>query len=69
MAVRKSFLGPAPVHPELDQLLEETRGVQVTEAQLEEQRVSFAYGNAPADQKLITKDTVRTAAKSIRLQG
>jgi len=69
MAVRKSFLGPAPVHPELDRLLEETRGVAVTEDQLEEQRVSFAYGNAPVDQELITKDSVRSASKSIRLQG
>ncbi len=69
MAVRKSFLGPAPKHPELDRLLEETRDIAITEALLEEQRVSFAYGNAPADQELITKDTVRTASKSIRLQG
>ena len=68
MAVRKSFFGPAPEHPELDQALERTRDVQVTEAQLEEQRVSFAYGNAPVDQKLITKETVRSASKSIRLQ-
>jgi hypothetical protein len=69
MAVRKSFLGPTPVHPELDRLLEETRDIPLTEADLEEQRVSFAYGNAPASQELITKDTVRTAAKSIRLKG
>jgi hypothetical protein len=69
MAVRKSFLGPAPEHPELDRLLEATRDIPLTEAELEEQRVSFAYGNAPANQDLITKDTVRTASKSIRLKG
>lgn len=69
MAVRKSFLGPVPDHPELDQLLEATRGVQLTEAQLEEQRISFAYGNAPVGADLITKDSVRTASKSIRLRG
>jgi hypothetical protein len=69
MAVRKAFLGPAPDHPELDRLLEETRRIVVTEDQLEEQRVSFAYGNAPVDQERITKDSVRTASKSIRLQG
>jgi hypothetical protein len=68
MAVRKSFLGPAPEHPELDRLLEETRNVQVTQAQLEEQRISFAYGNAPVDAELITKDSVRAASKSIRLK-
>jgi hypothetical protein len=69
MAVRKSFLGPAPEHPGLDKLLEESRGIPVTEELLEEQRVSFAYGNAPFDQERITKDSVRTASKSIRLRG
>jgi len=68
MAVRKSFLGPAPEHPELDRLLDETRNIQLTEAQLEEQRISFAYGNAPVDEELITKETVRAASKSIRLK-
>jgi hypothetical protein len=68
MAVRKSFLGPAPEHPELDRLLAETRDVNVTEAQLEEQRISFAYGNAPFGADLITKDTVRAASRSIRLK-
>jgi hypothetical protein len=69
MAARKSFIGPAPEHPDLDAALERTRDVKVTDAQLEEQRVSFAYGNAPVDQELITKESVRNASKSIRLQG
>lgn len=68
MAIRKSFLGAMPVHPELDKLLEATRHIQVTEAQLKEQRVSFAYGNAPADAPRITKDSVRVASESIRLR-
>ena len=68
MAVRKSFLGPTPEHPELDRLLEATRTVRLTDAQLEEQRVSFAYGNAPASADRITKDSVRAASKSIRLR-
>jgi len=68
MAVRKSFLGPTPEHPELDRLLEATRAVRLTDAQLEEQRVSFAYGNAPASADRITKDSVRAASKSIRLR-
>jgi hypothetical protein len=67
MAIRKSFLGPAPNYPELDQLLDQTRDLPLTEAQLEEQRVSFAYGNAPEDSR-ITKESVRTASRSIRLQ-
>lgn len=69
MAIRKSFLGPAPEYPQLDRLLEATRAFVVTEQQLEEQRISFAYGNAPADSTLITKESVRTAAKSIRLRA
>jgi hypothetical protein len=68
MAIRKSFLGAAPVHPELDQLLEATRYIQVSDAQLKEQRVSFAYGNAPVDATGITKDSVRVASESIRLR-
>ena len=67
MAARKSFLGPAPQHPELDRLLEATKNIPVTDAQLQEQRVSFAYGNAPVDAKLITKDSVRNAAQSNRI--
>ena len=68
MAIRKSFLGPAPLHPELDKALEATRAIPVTEAQLEEQRISFAYGNAPISSELITKESVRAASKSIRLR-
>jgi hypothetical protein len=67
MAVRKSFLGPAPEHPELDRLLEDTRDAQITEAQLEEQRISFAYGNASIDAERITKETVRAASRDVRL--
>jgi len=47
-------------------LLEASRNVPVTEEELQEQRVSFAFGNAP-DSDLITKDSVRFASKHIRL--
>jgi hypothetical protein len=47
MAARKSFFGPAPNHPELDRLRDDTRNLKVTDEQLAEQRVSFIYGNAP----------------------
>lgn len=67
MPARKSFLGPAPKHPELDQLLAATRRTAITEKTLREQRVSFAYGNAPAKAKRITKRSVRSAAKSFRI--
>jgi hypothetical protein len=66
MAERKSYIGPPPVHPELDRLLEQARKTTVTDEQLHEQRVSFVYGNAPTDSG-ITKDSARKAADRIRL--
>jgi hypothetical protein len=66
MAARKAFFGPAPNHPELDRLLEHARNNPATDDQLKEQRVSFAYGNAPADSG-ITKESVRSASLSIRI--
>lgn len=67
MAARKSFLGPPPDRPELDKLLDEARFSKLTDEELQEQRISFAYGNAPVDAERITKDTVRDASKSIRI--
>jgi hypothetical protein len=66
MAGRKAFLGVLPSHPDLDRLLEEARQNPVTDEQLQEQRVSFAYGNAPADSG-ITKESVREASRRIRI--
>jgi hypothetical protein len=67
MAERKSVLKPAPNRPELDALLEEARQKGVTDEQLQEQRVSFAYGNAPAGADRITKESVRDASRRNRL--
>lgn len=67
MADRKQFLGVTPADPELLHLLEDSRNTPVTEEELREQRISFAYGNAPANASLITKDSVRRASKNIRL--
>jgi hypothetical protein len=64
MAERQPVLGPVPAHPELDRLLEQTKALKVSEADLQEQRVSFAYGNAPQASR-ITKESVRTASQSI----
>ena len=47
MAARKSALKRAPARPDLERLLELARTTRVTDDQLQEQRVSFAYGNAP----------------------
>jgi hypothetical protein len=57
-------MGPTPSHPELDRLLEQTRNIKVTEADLLEQRISFAYGNAPHSSN-ITKESVRDATRTI----
>jgi hypothetical protein len=67
MAQRKSVLGPTPDHPELDQLLELARQKPITDEVLKEQRVSFAFGNAPIGLKAVTKESVRRASETIRL--
>ena len=67
MAARKQFLGVTSVNPKLKELLDATKGKEVTEEELHEQRVSFAFGNAPVNAKLITKETVRASSQSIRL--
>ena len=68
MADRKQFQNvPAP-DPELMRLLAASRDRIVTEEELREQRVSFAFGNAPASaSERITKDSVRAASTHIRL--
>jgi hypothetical protein len=67
MADRKQFQSvPAP-DPRLTTLLGEARKRTVTEEELREQRVSFAFGNAPSASNLITKESVRAASTHIRL--
>jgi len=67
MADRKQFFGEIKADPELLKALESARQKPVTEAELHEQRISFAFGNAPAMAKNITKDSVRHTSKNIRL--
>lgn len=68
MAARKSVLKRAPERPELDALLEDARKKGgVTDEQLQEQRASFAYGNAPAGADRITKDSARDASRRNQL--
>ncbi len=45
----------------LTELLKAARERQMTPAEIEEQRVSFAYGNAPEESKS-TMDTMRLAS-------
>ena len=67
MAIRKSALTSPPPRPELDRLLEVAREKGVTDEQLREQRISFAYGNAPQSSG-ITKETVRSSAASMLMR-
>ena len=66
MAARKSFLKTADVSAEFEQRLAAAAQMGVTDAQMAEQRVSFAYGNAPAKSKQ-DKDSVRADSKHNRL--
>lgn len=68
MAARKQFQSNLQVKPELKRLLEEALQKEVSEAELREQRVSFAFGNAPADAENITKASVRSASESVLLR-
>jgi hypothetical protein len=68
MADRKQFFKTVQPDPELLKILEASRNTEVTEAELVEQRISFAFGNAPhSSEKRITKDSVRLTSQNIRL--
>ena len=67
MPDRKQFQSSLAVSPRLESLLESARGKEVTEEELQEQRISFAFGNAPQSEH-ITKDSVRVTSKHIRLK-
>jgi hypothetical protein len=66
MADRKQFLGVIPANEELMRLLDESRDRTVTDEELREQRISFAFGNA-MNLKGITKESVRSASTNLRL--
>jgi hypothetical protein len=66
MANRQQFLGETKLDPELVALLEASKDRPITDAQLHEQRISFAFGNSP-DSQFITKESVRKASQSILL--
>jgi hypothetical protein len=68
MAIRKQFLDVRPANAELMKLLDSAKSRKVTTEELQEQRVSFAFGNAP-DSQFITKDSVRAASHSLLLSN
>ncbi len=67
MSARKQFQSNLTVNPELAELLRTASSAPVSEDELREQRVSFAFGNAPQSE-LITKDSVRRSSQNIRLK-
>jgi hypothetical protein len=68
MADRQQFFKPVKADPELAKILEASRDKVVGEDELKQQRISFAFGNAPrASEDRITKDSVRLASDRIRL--
>ena len=67
MADRKQFVPIPKEDPDLRALLDEARRTEVSEEQLKEQRISFAFGNAPSSD-LITKDSVRHSSNRVRLR-
>ena len=66
MAERKSFLKTATESDAFARRLAEAAKIGVSEAQLAEQRISFAYGNAPA-RSSGDKASVREASKHNKL--
>ncbi len=67
MAARKQFQSTLAVDPKLSRLLADARSKEVSEEDLHEQRISFAFGNAP-ESSHITKESVRAASRHIRLK-
>lgn len=65
---RKSVLGEPVNDIELRKRMNEIRGTRPTDEQLNEQKVSFVYGNSPRDSH-ITKDSARRAVKSIMIRA
>ena len=68
MADRQQFLQKIEPDPELAKILEKSKATPVSEAELKEQRISFAYGNAPhGSEHRITKESVKAASEHIKL--
>jgi hypothetical protein len=66
MAARKQFQSNLQMSAELKKALEDARKKPVTEEELREQRISFAFGNALHSES-ITKESVRQASQNMRL--
>jgi len=51
---------------ELDRLIEMARRVEMSDADKEQQKISFAYGNTRIENSSITWDTVKKAAEDLK---
>lgn len=51
---------------ELGKLIELARGVEMTEDGREEQRRSFAFGNANIENPLVTRETIDRQAEALK---
>ena len=68
MADRQQFFSTVKPDPELAKILDASRNTPATEDELKEQRISFAFGNAPqSSADRITKDSLRVASEHIKL--
>ena len=56
------------VSPKLYRLLVESKKREVSEEELQEQRISFAFGNLPVELSGVTKESVRETSKHISLK-
>lgn len=54
---------------DMEALLERARQVRPTEAQREEQRRSFAYGNTAIENDLITRDMIDHEAEKLKRES
>jgi len=68
MAKRKQFLNVPEASAALKEALERTRAHVVSDTELREQRVSFAFGNA-LNLDRITRDSVQRASEKILLSA
>jgi len=66
MAERKSALKRAPQRPHLDALIEKAQKHEVTDDELQAQRASFVYGNAPKGSR-ITKESAKASVSHLRV--
>jgi len=61
------MMGPTPDRNDLEQQVKEALAKPLTDAEFDQQKASFAYGNAP-DSDFITKDSAIRAIHSFRLK-